>query len=198
MKKVTKLLFVFAIASIIFINIASSAFNTSLYIDGSGILRAQAEVRIDGVENAGYYGEAIENFNPNYDVNKTNMSVNLPTTDSRMEYTVTVKNYGNKVYIPEIELLSEVSNDVLITISDGTTTYNLPNDELNYYLDSEQEKDYIVTISNKPGKTNNNIVVSLQYTFVADEVTAPAIGISSNGNSIIVILLFLLVEILQN
>ncbi len=184
MKKVTKLLFVFAIASIIFINIASSAFNTSLYIDGSGILRAQAEVRIDGVENAGYYGEAIENFNPNYDVNKTNMSVNLPTTDSRMEYTVTVKNYGNKVYIPEIELLSEVSDDVLITISDGTTTYNLPNDELNYYLDSEQEKDYTVTISNKPGKTNNNIVVSLQYTFVADEVTAPAIGISSNGNRI--------------
>ena len=184
MKKVTKLLFVFAIASIIFINIASSAFNTSLYIDGSGILRAQAEVRIDGVENAGYYGEAIENFNPNYDVNKTNMSVNLPATDSRMEYTVTVKNYGNKVYIPEIELLSEVSNDVLITISDGTTTYNLPNDELNYYLDSEQEKDYTVTISNKPGKTNNNIVVSLQYTFVADEVTAPAIGISSNGNRI--------------
>ena len=95
MKKVTKLLFVFAIASIIFINIASSAFNTSLYIDGSGILRAQAEVRIDGVENAGYYGEAIENFNPNYDVNKTNMSVNLPTTDSRMEYTVTVKTTTN-------------------------------------------------------------------------------------------------------
>ncbi len=180
MKKINIVLFIFIITNIFFVNLSYAAFNENLYVSGEGVLRKQTNVRVNGIVNSGYYGEAIENFNPNYNVDETNVSVNLPTSDSRMTYTVTIKNYGDKVYIPQIDVQSNVSSNVIITISDGETSYNLPNEDIDYVLNPAEEKTYTLTISNKSGTTNNNVIVSLKYYFVMDEITNPLVALSND------------------
>ena len=184
MKKVSLYSILIIFIAVAFVTISFASFNTNLYVNGSGVLRAQAEIRVTNIVNKAYHGEAIENFNPNFDVDKTNVSVNLPTSNSSVEYTVTVKNYGDRAFLPEIKVLSEVNPNVVITISDGTTTYNLPNNNMNYEFAANEEKTFTITISNKPGTTNNNVVVSLEYEFMHDDVTAP--GIAKDGNNVAV------------
>ena len=184
MKKENIIIFLFVFVSILFISVSYAVFNTNLYVSGSGVFRAHANVRIIGLRNSGYYGEAIENYNPNYNIDVTNMGVNLPTSDSSVTYEVTIKNYGNEIFISQIEVLSELSNNVNISITDGTTNYNLPNNNMNYKLEANEEKTYTLTISNKPGTTNNDVVVNLKYHFVVDEVLSPIIALSLDEQSI--------------
>ena len=184
MKRINKLMFIFAIISVLFITVSYSAFNTNLYVSGSGVLRAQVDIRVVGIRNTGYHGNAIENYNPNYNVDITNMSVDLPSSSDYVTYKVTIKNYGNEVYLPQIDIQSEISSNVQVTISDTTTTYNLPNNNMNYKLNTNEEKEYTIKISNKPNTTNEDIVVSLKYHFVIDEVTSPIIALDSNEENI--------------
>jgi len=184
MKKYSTLMIVFSFLSIIFVTFSYSAFNNDLYVSGNGMLRAQAVVRVNSIITNEYYGSAIENFNPNYNVDRTNLSVNLPTTDSKIKYYVTIDNKGNKVFIPEIELLSDVSENVIITISDGKDTFNLPNDNLSFEINSKEDKVFTLEIYNKSGTTNDNVLVSLKYHFVYDEVTSPIIVLSDDKKSI--------------
>ncbi len=182
MKKTKVFLFIYIMISVLFISIVYSSFNTNLYINGVGVIRAQADVRINGINNPQYVGEAIENFNPNYNIDRLNISVNLPTEESSISYGVVLKNYSNKVYISSIELESEVSENVIIQISDGNNTYNLPNDDLAYELNINEEKTYTLTIKNKNGTTNNNVLVTLKFNYVYDTVTAPIIELSNDGD----------------
>ena len=100
MRKTRNYIIALVFIAITFVSVSFAAFNTRLYISGSGMLRAQADIRVIGIENSGYYGNAIENYNPNYDVDKTNASVDLPTSNSKVEYEVTIKNYGDRVFLP--------------------------------------------------------------------------------------------------
>ena len=143
MKKARYYILAVVFIAITFVSVSFAAFNTRLYINGSGMLRAQAEIRVNGIENHGYYGSAIENYNPNYDVDKTNASVDLPTSNSKVEYEVTIKNYGERAFMPEITLLSDVGENVVITISDGVHTYNLPDDDMEYEFAANEEKTFI-------------------------------------------------------
>ena len=92
MKKATYYLIALVFVIVAFVTVSFASFNENFYVNGTGILRAQAEIRVNGIVNKKYNDQAIENFNPNYDVDKTNVSVNLPTSNSSMEYTVTIKN----------------------------------------------------------------------------------------------------------
>lgn len=173
-------LFIFIFISILFVTISYGAFNTNLLVNGKGIFRAKADVRISGILIDKYYENAIENFNPNYNVDTTTVSVNLPTENSKIRYHVKIKNYGNKVYIPNIEVLSEVNENVIIKINDQNNTYILPSNNILFELNANEEKIYTLEISNKNGTINNNILVNLKYNYVYDEVTNPVIGLSND------------------
>ena len=175
MKKAKTIMIIYALIASLFITYSYSALNNNLYISGGGVLRANVDVRVTNIVNSGYYGEAIENFNPNFNTDLTNLSVDLPTSNSYVTYTVTVENKGDPVYLYQIDLLSTVSNNVEIKITNGTTEYTLPNNNVSYFLDTNDIINYTLTVRNKNNSTNNDVLVSLKYYFMADEITNPII-----------------------
>ena len=113
-----------------------------------------------------YYGEfeseVIENSDYRYEEKTTQLAPG--------DYRFMVLEEPVSLTKDELTDLRFPGNNVTITGArcDDTFIYG---GTLTFTTNANEEKTFTITISNKPGTTNNNVVVSLEYEFAHDEVT---------------------------
>lgn len=100
------ILFVFFMVGCV--SIGYSAFSTNLAISGDAIVRRDADIRITDLKLASKNNGGEELYSSEYSKSLVSMSLNLPATNSSVDYAVTITNKTGKYFY--VNSISEVIN----------------------------------------------------------------------------------------
>ena len=191
-KQKKAVIFLFLFVSILFLSIAYAGLSTELAITSSVKFRPITNIRVDNIILNGRTGDAVVQYEPDFDVSKTTQGFVLPDSSS-LTYKVTIKNYGqtNEVIYditgnnPEISfsvsgydlntkpiILPNESVDLLITFTPNTSS----TDARNIILDYDFRKVTTVTYdanggSNAPASQHKYENVDLELAFESGKPT---------------------------
>ena len=111
-KRIFILLFLFV--SIVFATIAYAGLSTELAITSSAKFRPITKIRVSNVVLNGRTGDAVVQYEPEYDINQSTQGFVLPDSSS-LTYKVTVTNYGQTKQV--IYDITNNNNTVDVSIS---------------------------------------------------------------------------------
>jgi hypothetical protein len=149
------------------LSMAYSTLSQKLNVTGTVTIRPEETIRIDSIGGFTSTDGGYDIYNPDYNESSFSTKISLPNLTSKVTYTVTIKNYSNK--IQDVKTITSVSN------TNSSITYKLngirvgktisPNETVSFTVTYY----YLNTITTVPEDTINGS--NIQFTFKEHEIS---------------------------
>ena len=181
-----KYLVIFLLMPFLFMALIYASFSSELLVNGSAMLRVNADIRITNLKVIEQSNGAYETYSSEFNKNSTSIYVSLPNIDSTITYEVTIKNSSTISYDLSDLVIESNSNDNINYEIDIEVGEEIPaNSEKNFtiklYYNSEStptdNTDTLVIKYEFIEHINSYVVATYDYTGSSQSFTAPYNGI---------------------
>lgn len=174
-KRINVFLMVLLAFSVTLVTIVYSALNTEMMIDGSAILRVEADMRITDLKVTEQVDGAFETYNNKFDKERTNMFVTLPNADSSITYEVTAVNKSSDYY--------KVKDIIVESNTNANIKYEIENIKVGEIIEGNVTKIFKVKLfynGSVSDKIDDTLVI--KYDFIKYDPKA-IINLTYNGQN---------------